>query len=206
MVCDVEHMMFTFALFGAEGAGSDSQILRLAAQRMIWIEGGFLLGDGGYGLSASVQVPYRGVRYHLKEFHPNAGGRPKDYKELFNLRHAQLRNIIERCFGLLKRRFKILRNGIDMANPNDIWGTCYSCVAIHNYIRATNANVDADLYAEVFAEADNAGNRGDDEVEYAMYDHEPNEAIVNGMRDTIARTMWDEYVQYQNAHPELFEI
>ena len=33
---------------------------------------------------------------------------PKDKKELFNLRHAQARNVIERIFGVLKRRFRIL--------------------------------------------------------------------------------------------------
>jgi hypothetical protein len=31
-----------------------------------------------------------------------------DHKELFNYRHALLRNHIERIFGLFKRRFKIL--------------------------------------------------------------------------------------------------
>jgi hypothetical protein len=29
-------------------------------------------------------------------------------KELFNLRHAQARNVIERIFGVLKQRFRIL--------------------------------------------------------------------------------------------------
>lgn len=33
---------------------------------------------------------------------------PKDAKELFNLRHAQARNVIERIFGVLKQRFRIL--------------------------------------------------------------------------------------------------
>ena len=34
--------------------------------------------------------------------------RPQDYKELFNYQHAQLRNVIERTFGVLKKRFKVL--------------------------------------------------------------------------------------------------
>jgi hypothetical protein len=28
-------------------------------------------------------------------------------KELFNLRHAQLRNVVERIFGIVKRRWSI---------------------------------------------------------------------------------------------------
>ena len=34
---------------------------------------------------------------------------PENFKELFNLRHSSLRNAIERIFGVLKKRFKILR-------------------------------------------------------------------------------------------------
>ena len=34
--------------------------------------------------------------------------RPKNPQELFNLRHAQARNAVERIFGVLKNRFKIL--------------------------------------------------------------------------------------------------
>jgi hypothetical protein len=45
---------------------------------------------------------YRGVRYHLKEVR-QADQRPKNVKELFNLRHSLLRNVIKRIFGVLKR-------------------------------------------------------------------------------------------------------
>ena len=50
---------------------------------------------------------YRGVRYHLKEVR-QADQRPKNAKELFNLRHALLRNVIKRIFGVLKRQWQIL--------------------------------------------------------------------------------------------------
>lgn len=33
--------------------------------------------------------------------------RPQNAKELFNLRHAQLRNAIERIFGIMKRKFPL---------------------------------------------------------------------------------------------------
>ena len=39
----------------------------------------------------------------------NNWSRPQNKYELFNLRHAQARNIIERIFGVLKNRFQILR-------------------------------------------------------------------------------------------------
>jgi hypothetical protein len=33
---------------------------------------------------------------------------PKNAKELFNLQHASLQNVVERIFGVIKRKFKIL--------------------------------------------------------------------------------------------------
>ncbi|KAK3211223.1 hypothetical protein Dsin_015929 [Dipteronia sinensis] len=41
--------------------------------------------------------PYRDVRYHLQDFAGN-GNDPENEKELFNLRQASLRNVIERIF------------------------------------------------------------------------------------------------------------
>ena len=52
-------------------------------------------------------VPYRNVRYHLKEWASGSHG-PQSAEELFNLRHSQLRNVIERIFGVMKARYKIL--------------------------------------------------------------------------------------------------
>ena len=34
--------------------------------------------------------------------------RPRNYKELYNLRHASARNVVERIFGVLKRRFRLM--------------------------------------------------------------------------------------------------
>ena len=60
------------------------------------------LGDAGYPNSQFVMTLYRGVRYHLKEVR-QANQKPENAKELFNLRHSSLRNVIERIFGVLKR-------------------------------------------------------------------------------------------------------
>ena len=65
------------------------------------------LGDAGYGNTEYVIAPYRGTRYHLKE-QRQADQRPENPKELFNLRHSSLHNVIERIFGVLKRQQQIL--------------------------------------------------------------------------------------------------
>ena len=43
---------------------------------------------------------YWGVHYHLKEYYTHHF---ENTKELFNLRHASLRNAIEKAFGVLKK-------------------------------------------------------------------------------------------------------
>ena len=56
-------------------------------------------------LRSGLIAPYRGVRYHLKEY--SAHGQ-ENAEELFNHRHSFLRNVIERTFGVLKKRFPII--------------------------------------------------------------------------------------------------
>ena len=77
---------------------------------MIWFYfliyvGKYYLCDAGYGNKNGILLPYRSVRYHLKEFSDRP---PKNAQELFNLRHFSLRTTIERGFGVLKKRFRVL--------------------------------------------------------------------------------------------------
>src|SRR6266498_3476281 len=93
--------------------------------------GKFYLVDGGYGAKPGLLPPFRGVRYHLNEW----GNNPvQNEKELFNLRHSSLRITVERAFGSLKRRFKIL----DDATPFFPFSTQVDivvvCCIIHNWV------------------------------------------------------------------------
>ncbi|XP_042019115.1 uncharacterized protein LOC121766954 [Salvia splendens] len=54
-------------------------------------------------------TPYKGVRYHLKEWGPGTQA-PQTPEELFNLKHTKARNVIERAFAVLKMRWGILRS------------------------------------------------------------------------------------------------
>jgi hypothetical protein len=98
-----------FVLAGGEGCGNDQTLLDHARELGLEIPPGcFLLGDAGFSLTTSILTPYRGVRYHLNEFGPGSS-RPRNPKELFNLRHARLRAAVERFFGVLKEKFPVLR-------------------------------------------------------------------------------------------------
>ena len=106
--CDFD-LKITFVSSGWEGSATDSRVLRSAMSKGFEVPPGkFYLVDGGYANTSSFLAPYRGVRYHLKEFGPGHR-RPQNSKELFNHRHALLRNHVERTLGVLKKRFPILK-------------------------------------------------------------------------------------------------
>lgn len=63
------NMLFHFVYAGWEGSAHDGRVLEDAQRHGFTIPAGkFYLGDGGYSLTKFVLVPFRGVRYHLKEF------------------------------------------------------------------------------------------------------------------------------------------
>ncbi|XP_052197195.1 uncharacterized protein LOC127804376 [Diospyros lotus] len=63
----------------------------------------FYLVDSGYPNMPGFLAPYRGRRYHLRDYLGRGGPRGKE--ELFNYKHFSCRNIIERCIGVLKEDF-----------------------------------------------------------------------------------------------------
>jgi hypothetical protein len=52
-------------------------------------------------------LPYKGEKYRLPEFRQGPG--PSGKKEVFNRLHSSLRNVIERTFGILKEKWRILK-------------------------------------------------------------------------------------------------
>ena len=69
--------------------------------------GKFFLVDVGYVVRPGFLPPYQGTGYYLREYGVKS---PQNPRELFNLRHSSLRVIVERAFGALKNRFRILYN------------------------------------------------------------------------------------------------
>jgi hypothetical protein len=65
----------------------------------------FMLVDSGYPNKEGFLAPYKGQRYHVPEFQH---GPPVRLKEVFNHSHSSLRNVIERCFEILKNKWHIL--------------------------------------------------------------------------------------------------
>ncbi|XP_028768055.1 uncharacterized protein LOC114725688 [Neltuma alba] len=186
-------LKFTYVLTGWEGTASDSRIIKNALTREDKLkipEGKYYLVDAGFMLTSGLITPYRGVRYHLKEY--SERNPPQNYKELFNLRHSSLRNAVERAFGVLKKRFDILANSSEptygVKAQTLIIGAC--CI-LHNYLMSIDPN--EDLIEEVDRELATQSESDNNNHER----HGDNDEAVQGqlIRDTIANEMW---IDYQN--------
>ena len=62
-------LIFTYVLAGWEGSAADSTVLADAYSKGLTVPSGkYDLGDAGFALSTKLLTPYRGVRYHLREW------------------------------------------------------------------------------------------------------------------------------------------
>ncbi|XP_060667620.1 protein ALP1-like [Ziziphus jujuba] len=103
------NMMLTFVYAGWEGTANDSRVFLDAITRSenkfpLPKEGEYYVVHSGFPCTVGFLPPFQGERYHLQEYH-GRGRQPRGPKELFNYRHSSLRNVIERCFGVLKAWF-----------------------------------------------------------------------------------------------------
>ncbi|KAL5702596.1 hypothetical protein ACHQM5_027797 [Ranunculus cassubicifolius] len=136
-VCDFD-MYFTYVLAGWEGSANDARVLGEAiADPQSGFpyppQGKYYLVDSGYAIAREFLPPYKGQRYHMSQYR-GTGRQPRTAKEQFNYAHSSLRNVIERCFGVLKARFPILKFMPPYSlrkQRNIVIAAC----AIHNFIR-----------------------------------------------------------------------
>ncbi|XP_057770707.1 uncharacterized protein LOC130990497 [Salvia miltiorrhiza] len=189
-VCD-RYLKFVYVLPGWEGSAADSRILRDALNRTHGLrvpKGNFYLVDNGYANCEGFLAPYKGVRYHLKEWGP-VGARPQNSQELFNLRHAKARNTIERLFGVMKMRWGILRSA--SYYPIKIQTRLImACFVLHNFIRGDM------LVDPIEEEFDNMlPETTEFEPEHGEFVDivEPSPEWT-AARDELARSMWQQYV------------
>ncbi|KAH7948727.1 hypothetical protein HPB49_001366 [Dermacentor silvarum] len=91
---------------------------RLAAQLQ---PGEYLLGDSGYSLEPWLLVPVPGSHAGT-----TSQGR-------YNREHASMRNVVERCIGVLKSKFRCLQHFRTLLySPDRAARIIYACVALHN--------------------------------------------------------------------------
>lgn len=94
------------------------------------IVGYYYVVDAGFPLMKAFLPPYKGHRYHLSWFN-DVGGTPHGNNELFNYNHLSLRNVIERCFGMLMNRFPMLEKVLiylPTQQPSMVIASCTSII------------------------------------------------------------------------------
>ena len=119
--------------------------------------------------------------------------RPENMKELFNLRHSSLRMEIERIFGVLKRRFKIIRTPPEYSIKTQVL-LVLAITALHNYIAQCSSTAEFEDGLDDQPEVtDSDGLDTDDSNEQSTA--QSVSADMDRFRDNIANRMWIDYQQ-----------
>ncbi|CAN1787096.1 hypothetical protein LINPERHAP1_LOCUS17494 [Linum perenne] len=142
--------------------------------------------DSGFANAPGFLAPFQGYTSHFQEIRRRGG--PRGREELFNYRHSSLRNVIERCFGVLKKRWPILKMmcSYSFSKQTDI---VLACCAIHNFIRM-HAQGDT-----VFAEFEESDGQAETSESMARIEFGTSSSHVREMaskRDGIANQMWND--------------
>src|SRR5204863_781961 len=128
-------------------------------------------------------------------FHSSLLYSPENHQELFNLRHSSLRNAIERIFGVLKNRFKILTQQLEFPFLVQVKLVKALC-CLHNIIRLIGGDdiFDEEWDAhEILSDISNNDNVSRRAITIAQ----ASEAKVK--RDEIATRMWTNYCRNYRA-------
>lgn len=118
--------------------------------------------------------------------------RPKDYEELFNLRHAQARNVVERIFGVSKRRFNLMVASPEYSEEMQAKFVAALC-ALHNFIRIHDPDDQADEPAGRPEVSRGGSHTNVEELGGQITEVERDRASER--RDNIAKAMWTSYQQ-----------
>lgn len=87
-------------------------------------------GDSAYGLAPWMMVLYMGNNL-------------TDEETYFNKRHQTVRNVVERCIGVLKMRFRCLLGERQLRyHPTKASNIINACATLHNYLLCHKYNVE----------------------------------------------------------------
>ncbi|KAL5536483.1 hypothetical protein ACEPAF_305 [Sanghuangporus sanghuang] len=116
--------------------------------------------------------------------------KPQNAKELFNLRHAQARNVVEHIFGVFKRQFSIANSAPEYPIQTQASLIQALCV-VHNVICIINPQ---DLPNDIVDE-DASEDLSEELGERAGAGSQAEKDQAESMWDQIAEDMWKDYVR-----------
>ena len=194
-VCTFD-LQFCYIYAGWEGSANDQQVLNDAIGKGYFKvpAGKYYLADAGYVCSDIILSPYRGYRYHLKEG-LSARAKPACKEELFNLRHAQLRNEVERIFGVAKRRFPILDKAYETLDMQKQVHLVYALTGLHNFIRQHATRFDL-FDTEGIEKGDREARANAETSIRADTSSVEQRNQMETWRNQVAEEMWQGYIEY----------
>ena len=143
--------------------------------------GKYYLVDSGYPNRSGYLAPYKTTRYHVPDFQNNP---PRGREETFNHRHSSLRNAIERAFGVLKMKWRILL-GIPRRKLERQKMIISACMCLHNYIR------DSKLSDQHFDMFESGGYVHEESASYPSAPLEDDDGtIMKALRNDIAKSVF----------------
>ena len=143
--------------------------------------------DAGYTNEECFLAPYRGQRYHLNDWGEHH--QPTTPKEYFNMKHSQARNCIERCFGILKTRWEILREKSFYPCKTQC-RIISTCCLLHNFIRS---GMPINPIEESVGDVSSSQPMGEDEKETLIRHFETSHAWIE-FRDKLAKEMFTSWM------------
>ncbi|XP_031112156.1 uncharacterized protein LOC116016133 [Ipomoea triloba] len=170
---------FIYVLSGWEGSTHDSKLLS---------DSKYFLVDCGFPNRQQFLAPYRGVRYHLQDF-VGQGRDPENDVELFNLRHASLRNVIERIFGIFKSRFTIFKSAPPFPYKTQA-ELVLACAGLHNFLRKECRSDEFPIELDSDESPSPLPMNDVDNFEQLFETQEQQREHANEWRDKIALDMW----------------
>lgn len=182
--CDF-NMWFTYVLSGWEGSVADGFLFAkaTASHDLSIPPNKYYLADTGFVMTPKLMLPFREWS--------QGNDKPKDQQELYNLQNATARNVIERVFGVMKDRFKIIReaNRYDLKTNARIMSVL---AALHNFICCHDGDDIPEPWEEEDAGRDKGGGGG------GGGEREVREVATR--HDRIAREMWWQYMEVLENH------
>ena len=151
--------------------------------------GKYYLVDSGYPNRPGYLAPYKGTKYHLPEY--RNGPAPRGMKEKYSYAHSSLRNVVERAFGVLKEKWRMMKivPSFPIAKQSKI---IVACMALHNFIRERD-DEDADFMR--FANDEYYVREGESSNDHTNFtadnDDVPSDANMNAFRDRLAHALYN---------------
>ena len=144
--------------------------------------------DSGYPNRQGYLAPYKGTKYHLQEF--RLGTMPRGIRETFNYAHSSIRNAVERSFGVLKNKWRMLK-GIPSFPLQKQTKIIVACMTLHNFV-SENDDEDEDFNHVEQSEYYTQENDFTDDIEDSNF-RDDIDADMNAFRDRIAHDLYSRH-------------